>query len=514
MDPLPDRIPPQDVTAERHVLGLAIATTEPYQPAGTHFAALRKMVTAADFYVPAHAVLWQALETMAEAGQPIELQAVAAELRATGQIGAIGQGDGTPDDGAAYLMALWEGYSFNTAQLEYYAGVVRGYAERRRIILSAQQLVNDAFDPMADTESILAQARAIAGYSSSRGLPRYGCAGAFLATPMQMADPIVEGLLRRGETATLVSASKARKSWTALELLVDVATGGSWFGLKCRPGKGLLIDCELQPATLQHRLGALLHAKGFGPQDIADRMKVTAWRGQTVTLAGLTSYLASIQPGEFDLIVADPIYKLYPKDFNENDNAQMAGLFGSFQALAERAGAALLLVCHSPKGDTSARTAIDMVAGAGSAGRAVDVAVALRPHEASEEQHPVMVRETVARSFPPLAPECFRWEHPRWIEAPDLDPAALARPGQRRAKKAEEAPEAPKDRWDYRRLVNDLIGPEPRWRDEILAEFATQSGKNMRFGEGLLREAEGNKIIFRWKLDLDKRVHYATRIQP
>jgi hypothetical protein len=344
-------------------------------------------------------------------------------------------------------------------------------------------------------------------------LPPSVDAAVFLGEPLPMADAIVGGLLRRAETATLVSQSKARKSWSALGLTVAVASGGRWFDLQCRQGRALLLDAELQPATLQARLRAVLDAVGVSPETIANHLAVACWRGREVTLEGLTAYLNGIKAGDFDLIVADPIYKLYPRDpfnFNENDNAHMAMLFSSFQALAERAQAALLLVCHSPKGDLSGRTAIDLVSGAGSAGRAVDVAIALRPHAASKPGSPVIARETIARSFPDLAPACFRWEHPCWVPAPTLDPADLARPSARRKRKKQSNAQPAKTVADEAAdFASRFIGEQPKPRAAIL-DAAVQEGFTENRAKNLLKRAEARGLAYRWTFGAAKPVQFAS----
>jgi len=482
---------PFDASAERSVLGLALMARE-------QLPKLRTVIESRDFAVPAYASIWDELCSAGDAGLPVEAVEEIVDdygfefhCHGNGKNGLLRFVDETGRMVYVVLPRLFDPW---LATLEPGA------------VISDCPLPEPAPEP--EPEPIPEPT------PKPSGLPPYADAADFLAESLPMADPIIHGLLRRGEIGTVVSSSKARKSWMAAELLVDVATGGEWLGLRCRQGRGLLIDCELQPATLQHRLKAILNAKGIEAGSIRDRLMLTAWRGQTVTLPGLAEYLAAIQPGEFDLIVLDPIYRLYPEGFDENSNAAMAGLFGNFQALAERAQAALLLVCHSPKGDTSARTTIDMVAGAGSAGRAVDVAVALRAHEAAEPGRPVIVRETITRSFPDLAPACFRCEHPRWLAAPDLDPADLKRPG-RRKKKAASPAEPAKPAYTAENLVADYLTAEPQWRDTITAKAVRDVPELNTYSAGrLLRHAQALGIVYPWKMPKDRKAYFANRAQP
>ena len=148
----PDRIPPHDDLAEKSVLGLAVGGSDRPRPPGEDFLAMANIVKADDFYTPAHAVLWRALGEMADAGKPLELGAIAAHLRATGLLGAIGRAGGTDDDGATYLTELVQGYSFSTANLEYYAAQIRDHARRRAKIIEHTRLAEEAWDPACPVE--------------------------------------------------------------------------------------------------------------------------------------------------------------------------------------------------------------------------------------------------------------------------------------------------------------------------------------------------------------------------
>ena len=152
-----------------------------------------------------------------------------------------------------------------------------------------------------------------------------------------------------------------------------------------------------------------------------------------------------------------------------------------------------------------------MLAGAGAAGRAVDITIALRAHEAGEPGHPVIVRETVSRTFADLTPAVFRWEHPTWVEAEELDPADLARPGGRWKKKDVEPP-APSHTADW--LAEAVLEDSPQTRDAVLAGAIAGGVPNINQAEKLLGQAEGGKLAYRWKLPKDRRTFFAAVPQP
>ena len=70
-----------------------------------------------------------------------------------------------------------------------------------------------------------------------------------------MRPPVIEGLIRRGETLNIVAAPKMGKSWLSLSMGLDVCTGGKVFDrFWATRGKVLIIDNELHPETSAHRL--------------------------------------------------------------------------------------------------------------------------------------------------------------------------------------------------------------------------------------------------------------------
>ena len=46
----------------------------------------------------------------------------------------------------------------------------------------------------------------------------------------KLAEPVIDGLLRRGETGNIIADPKRGKSWLAYGLILSVATGDPWLG--------------------------------------------------------------------------------------------------------------------------------------------------------------------------------------------------------------------------------------------------------------------------------------------
>jgi hypothetical protein len=288
-------------------------------------------------------------------------------------------------------------------------------------------------------------------------LPSYLSAAQLCEKYPMLRPPVIDRLLRRGEVANVVAPPKMNKSWLVLYIALCVATGRPALGFETRPGRVLLLDYELSPATLAKRLTAIASAMNVDLADLGDRLAVESLRGKRLDIKALGLYVAALPPGRFDCIIIDPLYRTFPKELDENSNAHLADVYATFQGYAEQLDVGLIVVHHLTKGDQSGKGVTDLGAGGGSQSRAADAHLAIRPHAIDG----AAVLSGVVRSFPPFDPVAMRWEYPLWTLAPDLDPADLKRP-ERRPKR--EAPEAkpPKPTWTVDSFVEQFVSANPQ----------------------------------------------------
>ena len=93
-------------------------------------------------------------------------------------------------------------------------------------------------------------------------------------------EPVVEGLLRLGETMNVVAAPKRGKSWLVYSLGLSVASGSQWLDtFPCTQGRVLILDAELHPEVLAYRLPAVCDAMGVGREalDFIDVIPFRVW---------------------------------------------------------------------------------------------------------------------------------------------------------------------------------------------------------------------------------------------
>lgn len=258
----------------------------------------------------------------------------------------------------------------------------------------------------------------------------------------QQPEPIVDGLLRRGETMNIIAAAKAGKSWLSYDLALSVATGGNWLGqYPCAAGRVLIVDNELHPPTIAKRLPIVADAIGIALADIAANVDVLPLRGRMVDLLGLRAAIDRIERGYYSLIVADAWYRFLPPGTSENDNAQIMALFNVIDSYTAALGCAWVNIHHASKGGQGEKTVVDVGAGAGAQSRAADTHIVLRPHIEPD----AAVLEAAVRSFPPVEALPLRWEWPLWRPATDLDARQLRDKQSGHEKRAAEKDQAARD---------------------------------------------------------------------
>ncbi|MFZ1935328.1 MAG: AAA family ATPase [Thermoguttaceae bacterium] len=292
--------------------------------------------------------------------------------------------------------------------------------------------------------------------------------------PKQRA-PVIEGLLRSGETMNIVAAPKKGKSWLLYALLLCVVAGIRWLGtFRCIPGRVLLLDNELHPEVIAHRLPMVADAMGLSREYLAF-IDVVPVRGLGIDLLKLKSFIESIEPGRYALVAADAFYRLLPLGFSENDNAQVMSLYNTIDTYAAHLGAAWVNIHHASKGDQSGKSATDVGAGAGSQSRAADTHLIIRQHEEED----VAVIEGAVRSWPPVERLAIRWTFPTWQLDTEADPRKLWTARNTRDRQSREDKDVHLDE-DRQVIVNAMVAtPGPQTKTFI--RDSTRIG-NPRFG--------------------------------
>ena len=245
----------------------------------------------------------------------------------------------------------------------------------------------------------------------------------FAASPPTVPPQIIEGILHQGCKMILGGTSKSNKSWCLLDLAISVASGQPWWGRRCTKQPVVYINFELQPWALAERLGALCMAR---PECNGLGRSLALWnlRGHNADLSLLRPKLEEqLARHQFGLIIIDPAYKVLGNR-DENANGEIASLMNEFEAMAQKTGAAVVVAHHFAKGDSTAKSALDRMSGAGAWARDPDSIVVLTPHE----EDGCFTVTSILRNLPQLPEFVVGWDFPLMRVASDLNPDALRRP--------------------------------------------------------------------------------------
>lgn len=300
------------------------------------------------------------------------------------------------------------------------------------------------------------------------------------------ATPVVDGLVRRGETMNLIAAPKVGKTWLAHGLARCVDRGDDWLGFPTTQGRVLICDAELHPPELADRLDAV-----FGSDFKSAEVEALPLRGTGLDLRRLANLLYSIKPALYSLIIIDALYRFIPAGVSENDNSQMMLLYNLLDQIAFHTQAAVVVVHHSSKGDQSNKSVTDFGSGAGAISRAADAHVAIRPHQ----EDGLAVLQAVTRSFCQPDDRSIRWEYPHWERVPWMPKIATRQTGadERQRRLDEEADHAVRNALAGRKLsisqLRSKTGMGAQRVERALSRIGAQGrrAKNKRTGKACER---------------------------
>lgn len=235
----------------------------------------------------------------------------------------------------------------------------------------------------------------------------------------EMAEPIIEGVLRRGHKMLYSSTSKGGKSFSLIQLAEALSTGGEWLEFRCKPSNVLYLNFEIDRASFYNRMVNVCGAMGLTLDEVMKRFWVWNLRGVTLTLDNLAStIIEQAVRVRADAIIIDPIYKVMLGD--ENSASDMAKFCNQFDRIAEGTGAAVIYCHHHSKGAQGAKKAQDRMSGSGVFARDPDAVL-----DVTELELPDTIRaryadsgerafrmEGVLREFASFKPVDLWWEWP------------------------------------------------------------------------------------------------------
>src|SRR5262249_6619217 len=152
--PGPERLPPQNRDAERSVLGSMIKSNDVIPD-------IIQILQPDNFYVDAHQKICQAIFDLSNRGLPVDPVILAEELIKRNQFEDVGK--------APYIAELWDAAGAS-ANVEYYARIVRDRALVRNLIHTGTEILRDAYDPTMPGDELVAAAERKIMAIAERGL--------------------------------------------------------------------------------------------------------------------------------------------------------------------------------------------------------------------------------------------------------------------------------------------------------------------------------------------------------
>lgn len=223
----PERTPPHDLLAEQSALGGMLLSKDAV-------ADVIETLKGADFYIPKHELIFEAILSLYSQGEPTDVVAVTDELIKTGELGRAG--------GADYLHTLTSIVP-TAANAGYYAGIVAERSILRRLVDAGTRIVQLGYAGEGDATDLVNNAQA----------EIYSVTGAEAAedyVPLTVAvDAAVEEIeAANGRDGTMTGIPTGFRE---LDELTNGLHGGQMIVVAARPamGKALALDTPLATPT-------------------------------------------------------------------------------------------------------------------------------------------------------------------------------------------------------------------------------------------------------------------------
>lgn len=248
--PTSERKPPYDMLAEQSALGGMLLSKDAV-------ADVLEEVEAADFYVPKHEVIYEAILDLFSRGEPTDVITVSDELTKSGQAARAG--------GVEYLHSLTAVVP-TAANAGYYAGIVKQKALLRRLVEVGTRIAQMGYASEGEVEDLLNAAQAeVYAVSATKTTQDY----LPLGIAAEAAVKEIESAQSHGGNLTGVPTGI-----TELDKLTNGLHPGQLVIVAARPGLGkstLALDFA-RAATIQHHKPAILFSLEMGKTEIAMRL--------------------------------------------------------------------------------------------------------------------------------------------------------------------------------------------------------------------------------------------------
>lgn len=323
---------PRDLDAERAVIGACLV-------AGTALDRARKILTAEDFYRPAHELIWDAMLTVAHDGRPVDALTVLEQLRKDRDLTRAG--------GAPYLHTLYAAAPV-TETVGEHARIVRELATRRRVIREARQLIQRASNGESEVGTLAADA--VNALAAVRDRSVQEVTATYIGDLLEEEDTydwLVPGLLERRDRIIVTAEEGAGKTTLLRQFAVCLAAGIHPLTLDLIDTRSivLFVDAENSRSMWRRKIRPMVLSAKSLSEDPRDRIAVDLpGRVDITSDRDLSRLHALADYTEAEVLAIGPLYRLVPRAIQTDDDA--APVLAALDTFRDR-GMTLLIEAHA-----------------------------------------------------------------------------------------------------------------------------------------------------------------------
>lgn len=333
-DPFSTAIP-RDEDAEKAVIGACLV-------ASTAFDRARKVLTAEDFYKPAHELVWAAMLAVASEGRPVDPMTVLEQLRKDRDITRAG--------GGPYLHTLYAAAPVTESVTEH-ARIVRELSTRRHVIRESQRLIQRASNGESEVGTLAADA--VTALAVVRDRSTTEVTATFLGDLLEEEDSydwLVEGLLERRDRLILTAEEGCGKTTLLRQFAVCLAAGLHPLTLQYTDNRStvLFVDAENSRSMWRRKVRPMVASAAQLAEDPRNRIAIDLpGRIDITTDRDLARLHALADYAEADVLCIGPLYRLVPRAIQTDDDA--APVLAALDTFRDR-GMTVLIEAHAGHG--------------------------------------------------------------------------------------------------------------------------------------------------------------------
>jgi|GEM_PF-2839156 len=194
---------------------------------------------------------------------------------------------------------------------------------------------------------------------------------------------IIQGLLQKRSNMLITAIPKAGKTIFSQQMTVCIAAGISFLGYECKKGKVLYLDAENNMYDSYERIKQIAGQLNLDTDSYGENIVFYDKSLVPYNVDILDDLIQNVKPGQFDVIILDPIYFLFSGD--ENNNKEINAFIKKVDNLGKAAEASVVLIHHETKACKFTKNVVDRASGSNIIARFPSTIVSITPIKAKKD---------------------------------------------------------------------------------------------------------------------------------